>query len=117
MKPVELLIIGAGSRGAIYAGYAIDYPDAARVVGVAEPRSFHRQQMAERHSISPENVVEDWRQFLEHPKFADAVVIALQDALHTEATIAFAQKGYDILLEKPMAPDPESCQRIIDAAI
>jgi predicted dehydrogenase len=117
MKPVELLIIGAGSRGTIYAGYAIDYPDAARVVGVAEPRSFHRQQMAERHAISPENVVEDWRVFLERPKFADAVVIALQDALHTEATIAFAQKGYDILLEKPMAPDPESCQRIIETVI
>jgi predicted dehydrogenase len=73
--------------------------------------------MAERHAISPENVVEDWRLFLERPKFADAVVIALQDALHTEATIAFAQKGYDILLEKPMAPDPESCQRIIETVI
>ena len=117
MKPVELLIIGAGSRGATYAGYAIDHPDAAHVVGVAEPRSFYRQQIAERHTISPENVVEDWRQFLGHPKCADAVVIALQDALHAEATIAFAQKGYDILLEKPMAPDPESCQRIIDTVI
>ena len=117
MKPVELLIIGAGSRGTTYAEYAIDYPDSARVVGVAEPRTFHRQQMAERHAISPENVVEDWRLLLERPKFADAIVIALQDALHAEATIAFAQKGYDILLEKPMAPDPESCQRIIEAVM
>jgi predicted dehydrogenase len=117
MKPVELLIVGAGSRGSTYAGYAIDHPEYARVVGVAEPRSFHRQQMAERHVISPENVVEDWRLFLQRPKCADAVVIALQDALHAEATIAFAQKGYDILLEKPMAPDPESCQRIIEAVL
>jgi predicted dehydrogenase len=117
MKPVEVLIVGAGSRGTIYAGYAIDHSDSARVVGVAEPRAFHRQQMAERHAISPENVVEDWRLFLDRPKFADAVVIALQDALHAEATIAFAQKGYDILLEKPMAPDPESCQRIIETVM
>jgi predicted dehydrogenase len=117
MKPVELLIVGAGSRGTVYAEFASDHPEQARVVGVAEPRSFHRQQMAERHAISPENAVEDWRQFLQRPKCADAVVIALQDALHAEATIAFAQKGYDILLEKPMAPDPESCQRIIETVL
>lgn len=117
MKPVELLIVGAGSRGTVYAGYALDHPGSAHVVGVAEPRSFYRQQMAERHAISSDNVVGDWRLLLERPKFADGVVIALQDALHAEAAIAFAQKGYDILLEKPMAPDPESCQRIIEAVV
>jgi predicted dehydrogenase len=45
------------------------------------------------------------------------VIIATQDAFHLEPALAFAQKGYDILLEKPLAPDPESCQRIVDAAL
>ncbi len=117
MKPVELLIVGAGSRGTIYAEYAIEHPELARVVGVAEPRAFFRARIAEKHHLSPEHAVTDWRQLAKRPKFADAVVIATADALHMEPAVAFAQKGYDILLEKPLAPDPESCQRIVDAAL
>lgn len=39
---ITLLIIGAGSRGKTYAAYALEHPDLARVVGVAEPREFVR---------------------------------------------------------------------------
>jgi predicted dehydrogenase len=116
MKPVKLLIIGAGSRGTVYGEYAIGHPELARVVGVAEPRSFFRARMAEKHRLAPEYAVEDWRQLAEQAKFADAVVIATPDAMHMEPALAFARKGYHILLEKPLAPDAESCQRIVDAA-
>jgi predicted dehydrogenase len=34
-----------------------------------------------------------------------------------EPALAFAQQSYDILLEKPLAPDPESCHRIVEAAL
>src|SRR5690349_12518075 len=115
MKPVKLLIVGAGSRGTGYAAYALEYPEEARVVAVAEPREFFRKRMAQKHQIEPANVVEDWRELAQRPKFADAVVIATPDALHMEPAVAFARKGYDILLEKPLAPDPQSCQRIIEA--
>ncbi len=37
MPPIRLIVIGAGSRGANYAEYAISHPDQAQVVGVAEP--------------------------------------------------------------------------------
>src|SRR5713226_642225 len=114
-KPVEILIVGAGSRGTIYGGYALAYPEQARVMGVAEPREFFRRQMAQRHHIAPEHAVSHWQQLAELPKFADAVVITTPDAQHLGPAVAFAQKGYDILLEKPLAPDPESCQRIVDA--
>lgn len=117
MAPVTLLIVGAGSRGKMYASYALQYPDQARVVGVADPREFFRTHMAQKHQIDPENVVEDWQQLAEREKFADAVVIATPDALHRDPAIAFANKGYDILLEKPLAPDPESCQNIVDAVL
>ena len=117
MKQVELLVIGAGSRGTTYARYAIVNPEAARVVGVAEPREFYRWQIVERNLVPPENAVTDWRELAERPKFADAVIIATQDAMHMEPAVAFARKGYDILLEKPLAPDPESCRRIVDAVL
>jgi predicted dehydrogenase len=114
--PVTLLIIGAGSRGKTYASYALKHPELARVVGVAEPREFFRARMAEQHQIPAENVVADWQELAKQPKFADAVVITTPDKLHLEPALAFAQQGYDILLEKPLAPDAESCRRIVQAA-
>jgi len=115
MKPVSLLIVGAGSRGTTYASYAAKYPELARVVGVAEPRAFYRERLVAQNDVQSEHVVTDWRELAERPKFADAVVIATQDAMHLEAAVAFANKGYAILLEKPMAPDAESCRRIVEA--
>lgn len=115
MSPVTLLIIGAGNRGKVYARYALAHPDQVRVIGVAEPREFFRRRMAQAHDIVPENVVTDWQELASRPKFADAVIITTPDAQHRDPAVAFANQGYDILLEKPMAPDPESCQQIIDA--
>src|SRR6184192_2216581 len=106
MKPVTLLIVGAGSRGTRYAEYATEHPGLARVVGVAEPREFFRARIVENHDCPPENAVEGWQQLVERPKFADAVIIATPDALHLEPAVAFARKGCDILLEKPLAPEP-----------
>lgn len=115
MKPVTLVVIGAGSRGNTYARYALEYPDKARVVGVAEPRDYYRQKMVSDHHISPDHVFEDWRAVAEQPRFADAVIIATQDKDHAEPAIACANLGYHILLEKPMAPNLEDCTRIVDA--
>ncbi|HET8845795.1 MAG TPA: Gfo/Idh/MocA family oxidoreductase [Ktedonobacteraceae bacterium] len=86
------------------------------MVGVAEPREFFRERMARKHQVAPESIKSHWQQLAALPRCADAVVIATPDALHMEPALAFAQKGYDILLEKPMAPDPESCRRIVEAA-
>ncbi len=117
MKPVELLIVGAGSRGSTYAQYALEHPEQARVIGVAEPRAFYRARMANDHQIDPEHVTSDWQTLAARPRFADAVIIATQDTMHLEPTLAFAEKGYAILLEKPIAPDLASCQRVVEAVI
>jgi predicted dehydrogenase len=116
VKPVELLVIGAGSRGNSYSRYTQAYPERARVVGLAEPRDHYRERLVREYEIAPERVFTDWRQAVELPKFADAVIITTQDAQHMEPAVAFAQKGYDILLEKPMAPDVESCRTIVETA-
>ncbi|MGD9381940.1 MAG: Gfo/Idh/MocA family oxidoreductase, partial [Candidatus Thorarchaeota archaeon] len=117
MKPVELVIVGAGDRGTVYASYASENPDLAKVVGVAEPRDFYRQRMVEKHDIPRENVFTDWKDLSKKERFADAVVIATQDSMHLGPAIAFANKGYHMLLEKPMAPDEESCKEIVKAAL
>jgi predicted dehydrogenase len=50
-------------------------------------------------------------------KLCDAVVVAVQDKLHKDVVLAFAELGYDILCEKPMATSVEDCFDIHDAVI
>jgi predicted dehydrogenase len=112
---VSLLVIGAGNRGSRYAGWALEHPDRARVVGVAEPRAPWRTALASAHGLAAENAVDSWTELAARPRLADAVLICTQDRMHVEPAEAFAALGYHILLEKPMAPDEESCRRIVSA--
>jgi predicted dehydrogenase len=114
-KPIEIIIVGAGDRGSEYSKYAHMHPEQAKIVGVAEPRDYYRQRMVEAHHILAENVFDDWQALASRDRLADAVIIATQDKIHEAPAIAFAEKGYHILLEKPMAPTADACQRIVEA--
>jgi predicted dehydrogenase len=115
MSIVKIALVGAGSRGSIYSNYILEHSDEVRLVGVAEPREFYRSQFVLKHQIPDENVFTDWRALASREKFADAVIIALQDSLHVDATLELARKGYHVLLEKPMATTEDGCSRIVDA--
>lgn len=117
MNPVQLIIVGAGSRGSRYAQFALEHPEICRVVAVAEPRGYFRERLGRLHNLGPDRLFNDWREITGQPKLADAVIIATKDADHLEPAEAFASQGYDILLKKPLAPDPESCRRITDTAL
>lgn len=49
-------------------------------------------------------------------RLADAVLIAVQDHLHAQVAVAFAEQGYHILCEKPMATSVKDCIQI-EAAV
>ena len=115
MPPVTLMIVGAGDRGFMYAGYAGKFPQEAKVVAVAEPRDTYRARLAAQHGISSENVFSDWREAAARGRLADAAVIATQDAMHAGPAVAFAGLGYHILLEKPMAVTEADCRRVVRA--
>ena len=115
MKPVTILIVGAGNRGSTYAQYAADFPLKAKVVGVAEPRNYYRERLATAHQIPKRNIFTDWEQVLDRKRFADIAVIATQDNTHVAPAIALAGKGYHLLLEKPMAPSAAESIRIVEA--
>ena len=116
MKPVTVLVAGAGGRGTTYARYALEFPDEMKVVGVAEPRDYYRQNVAAKHAIPAENIFTDWQPAADRPRFADAVIIATQDAMHRAPAEAFARRGYHVLLEKPMAPNAADCRAIVATA-
>ena len=115
MKQVKILIVGCGARGSGYGRFVLACPERAKVVAIAEPIAERRNAVGDAHNVPPEYRFNSWEDVARLPRLADAVLICTQDQMHEAPAIAFAQLGYDILLEKPMAPTAESCRRIVAA--
>ena len=115
MSPVTLLVVGCGSRGTTYSEFALRCPERARVVAVAEPRDEYRNALAERCGVPESMRFRSWQEAARLPKLADAVLICTLDEEHEAPAVAFADLGYAILLEKPMAPTEQACRNIVDA--
>lgn len=115
MKPVTGILIGAGARGRIYAQYAKQYPDELQIVGVAEPKTDRRLMVCEEVGVDASAQYTSWEPLLKQPRMADAAIICTLDNQHIEPVLAALDKGYHVLLEKPMSNTEEEC-RIIAAA-
>ncbi len=114
-SPTTVAILGAGGRGGMFGGVLSKLTGRSRVVAVAEPREAYRSKFAATHGLAKEAVFSDWREFVARPKMCDAVVIATMDRDHVGPSVACLEKGYHLLLEKPMAVTIEDC-RAIEAA-
>ncbi|XP_056130573.1 putative oxidoreductase YteT isoform X2 [Lampris incognitus] len=112
---VKVIVVGAGSRGEVYSHFASVHPQRMKVVGVADPRKFARKKLQKWHRVADDKIFEDWHTVIEEEKFADAVFICTPDRLHKEPAVAFAKKGYHVLLEKPMATTAKDCAEIVEA--
>lgn len=116
-KPVTAILIGAGHRGSIYADYAIKHPDELKIISVADINAKRRNATRHRHKIRDSYCFNNWDEVFRLEKFADAVIIATPDNLHTKPCLAALDAGYDILLEKPIAPTEEECRQILEKSI
>jgi predicted dehydrogenase len=116
MNIKTVVVVGAGHRGAGYADYMLRHPEEGRIVAVCEPRDDRRLELAKVHNVPAERCFHDWQELVLLPKVADAVFICTVEDKHRDAAIALADKGYHILLEKPMAPTAQACREIVDAA-
>ena len=116
-KPVSVILIGAGHRGNKYSNYALQKPDEMNIVAIADMNTERRNKFALLHKIPHSHCYKDWKEVFEKGKFADAVIIATPDHLHTLPCLAAMEAGYDILLEKPIAPTEEECRLILEKAI
>ena len=116
MKKLTAVVLGYGMRGSIYAKYAVDHPDEIEIVAVAEPNDSRRNNAKKLHNLSDDKLFTDWKQITDLPKMADFAIIGTQDNMHIGPALACIEKGYDLLLEKPMAPTAKECKIIAEAA-
>lgn len=104
MGKIKIALIGAGARGMYaYAPYVKANPEIVEFVAVAEPNKTRRNQFKEEYNIKDENVFDTWEKLLEGERLGDAIIIANNDESHYEPTKIALEKGYHVLLEKPMS--------------
>ena len=112
---MKLALIGAGQRGMIYSDYA-GFEKGIEIVAVADPDKKKREIAAEKFSIKKERQYKDAEEFFREEKLCDAVIISTLDKDHFSQAMKALEAGYDILLEKPISPDPRECLRISEEA-
>ncbi|AGL16134.1 oxidoreductase domain-containing protein [Actinoplanes sp. N902-109] len=87
------------------------------MVAVAEPDPVRREAAATEFGIAPEFVFDSWTGLVAESRLADAAILATQDRLHRDPAVALADRGYHLLIEKPLAPTEQDAAAIVDAAV
>ncbi|HUX39435.1 MAG TPA: Gfo/Idh/MocA family oxidoreductase [Rectinemataceae bacterium] len=113
----RIILVGAGDRGRkVYGAWIAAHPGKARIVGVAEPLAWRREEVARRHDIPPSAVAAGWKELFASPPEAEACIVATRDDDHVGPALAALGAGLDVLLEKPMATTAEDSARLVEAA-
>ena len=115
-KKITAIVIGAGMRGMGYSNTAKQLPEDYEIVAVAEPVDCRREHVKEQWGIPDDRCFTHYEDILALGKIADAAFICTMDRDHFAPTMKAIELGYDIMLEKPIAPTPEECAAITKAA-
>ena len=116
-RPLAIAILGAGNRGAdVYAELMAQRPNQARVVAMADARPERLAHVGERFGLGADALFASAEALLERVHDLDAVVVATPDNAHVAPAVAALERGLEVLLEKPIAPDLEGVRSIERAA-
>jgi predicted dehydrogenase len=111
------VVIGAGDRGTnAYVPLLLEETDLGRIVAVAERDPLRRGAFAERFGLAPDRCFAESHELLGASRIADFALIATPDADHVEPALQALERGYHVLLEKPMATHEADCERLVAAS-
>ena len=117
---LSLVFCGAGSRARTYAGIAAEMPERYAIAAAADPVPARvdviRGHAAKTRASAPFRAFASADELFAAGKIADVCVIGTQDALHRAHAIRAMELGYDLLLEKPIAPTLEDTEAVAAAA-
>lgn len=111
---MKYVIIGTGSRGLIYGTWAVQ--NGITIAAIADKRPDRLKNAGELLGVPGKMRFADADLLFSKGKLADAAIIASQDRDHFGHVMQALDCGYDILLEKPISPDPRECIAIEEKA-
>ena len=114
---IQLAAIGIGNRTGKYLHYFSLHPDVVELAAVVEPDPVRRESCRKQFSLPEDRCFASSDAFFDHFREAcDGVIIGSPDRCHHEQALKAIERGWDILLEKPVAQSYEQCVEIAEAA-
>ena len=111
---MKYVLVGAGNRGMTYGLWAVK--NNIEIAAIAEPRADRLRDAADRLNVPADKCFPNCTELMKLGKIADAAIIATQDQDHYGHVMQALDYGYDILLEKPISPNPRECIEIEEKA-
>lgn len=115
-KPVTAIIVGAGHRAFVYSELAKTNPEMLKIVGVADPNPVRRKKAMNYFGFGENMCFESAQELAKHGKLADTIINGTMDEQHLETAVPLLDAGYDMLLEKPFAPNEKEMREIVACA-
>jgi predicted dehydrogenase len=106
---LRVAVLGCGRLGTYHARILAEHPDAELVAVVDRDGERATQLARETGSVALTGAAD-------LPADLDAVTVAVPTVHHAEVAVPLLERGVAALVEKPLAPDLEAADRILDAA-
>lgn len=117
MSLTTVVIAGAGGRGRLtYAPYSKKFPEQMKLVAAADRIPERLEEMRKEYGLAEEHCFPTVEEMFAQPRLADMAFICTQDAEHVRHACLALEKGYDLLLEKPVSADGGECRRLLQKA-
>ena len=87
-----------------------------KIVGVADPNPIRRKKAMDYFGFKEDMCFENAEELAKKGKLADTVINGTMDEQHLETAVPLLDAGYDMLLEKPFAPNEEEMRQIVNCA-
>ncbi|HBT63377.1 MAG TPA: oxidoreductase [Ruminococcaceae bacterium] len=101
---ITFSVIGLGGRGSVYLNaLEEDFKGSYALAAIAEPDKLKQAWAKERFGLSEDLIFDTDKEFLARERLSDVAIVSTQDKLHKDEVIKLLDKGYDIILEKPIS--------------
>lgn len=112
MEKKTCAILGYGDRSSKYSKYALDYPEELEVIAVIDVAEHKLKKAKEIFGLNDDKLFYSLDEFLSKNIACDFVINGTMDHLHYETSIKLLNKGYNLLLEKPITANVEELKEI-----
>lgn len=110
---MKYIVLGYGGRGQIYTEI-LRGSDRAELVALCDTDARKRALAKARLGLADDRIYADEDTFFAQPKTADICFVCTQDRQHTAHAVKAMERGYDLLLEKPIATNLDDCMTILE---
>ncbi|MCD6387785.1 MAG: Gfo/Idh/MocA family oxidoreductase [Desulfobulbaceae bacterium] len=108
MKKIKVAIIGTGKHGSRYAGHIVQDMSEMELTGISRRSSEGKKQAKEWNT----RYFPDWQEMVSDPD-VDAVISVTPPSLNLEIAERCCEAGKNLLIEKPLAINSKSAEKII----